>query len=234
MTEAEPLPSSEPTRPRARWWMLLLAAVAIAAVAFAIGRFSVFGIAEQTPGDDSAEAGFARDMQQHHAQAVEMAMIIYPKTRDAELRALAYDIATTQSAQRGEMYGWLVQWGLPQGGTPLMAWMMDADPGSHEAMMSSDGDDAMMGTMTDADAREAMGMATAEELSALTAASGTAADCQFLSLMTEHHRGAIEMVDAVLAAASDPEVLRVAEAMASTQQFEIDAMASMQQRMSCS
>ena len=55
-------------------------------------------------------------MQVHHAQAIEMAMEIYRKTDDDELRVLAYDIATGQAGQRGEMYDWLVQWGLPQSG----------------------------------------------------------------------------------------------------------------------
>ena len=57
-------------------------------------------------------------MQVHHGQAVEMAMQIYRTTEDTELRTLAYDIATGQSAQRGEMFDWLVQWGLPQAGRP--------------------------------------------------------------------------------------------------------------------
>ena len=64
-------------------------------------------------------------MQVHHAQAIEMAMEIYRKTDDEELRVLSYDIATGQAGQRGEMFDWLVQWGLPQSGGPMMAWMAD-------------------------------------------------------------------------------------------------------------
>ena len=59
-------------------------------------------------------------MQLHHAQAVDMAMEIYRKTEDEEIRMMAYDMATAQSAQIGEMYSWLVNWGLPQRGDPLM------------------------------------------------------------------------------------------------------------------
>ena len=40
-------------------------------------------------------------MQVHHAQAIEMAMEIYRKTDDAELRMLAYDIATGQAGAAG-------------------------------------------------------------------------------------------------------------------------------------
>ena len=65
-------------------------ASSIAALAFAIGRFSTFGAAgradarRRTP----PRPGFARDMQVHHAQAIEMAMEIYRKTEDDELRVL--------------------------------------------------------------------------------------------------------------------------------------------------
>src|SRR5829696_227870 len=76
------------------------------------------------PADDSPEAGFARDMATHHAQAVEMAFVIRDKSSDQELRALAYDIIVTQSAQRGVFMGWLQAWGLPQASRlPRMAWM---------------------------------------------------------------------------------------------------------------
>src|SRR3546814_19238175 len=39
------------------------------------------------------------------------------------------------------------------------------------------------------------GMATSDELAELAAANGTAFDRQFITLMLEHHRGAITMVD---------------------------------------
>ncbi len=57
----------------------------------------------RTPGDTSPEAGFARDMSTHHAQAVEMAMIAWQKVTDPEVKKLAYDIATGQQAQIGVM-----------------------------------------------------------------------------------------------------------------------------------
>ena len=44
------------------------------------------------PGDDSAEAGFARDMATHHAQAVDMSFTLLDKSADGELRTLASDI----------------------------------------------------------------------------------------------------------------------------------------------
>jgi len=211
------------------WWVLLLVALAIAGLAFAIGRFTTFDIVASTPADDSAEAGFARDMQVHHAQAVDMAMTIYAKTDDEQLSALAYDIATGQSAQRGEMYDWLVRWGLPQYGTP-MTWMEGSSDGGHAHGAAATDDEPM----TDAEMREAMGMASDAELAELRAATGRDAECRFLSLMIRHHEGAIPMVDAVVELGSDERTLAVAENMKKGQTFEIEAMTSMQTRFGCS
>nr|WP_241740097.1 MULTISPECIES: DUF305 domain-containing protein [Microbacterium] len=209
------------------WWAVLLVALAIAAVAFAIGRFSTFGVvANTTPGDDSPEAGFARDMQVHHAQAVDMAMTIHRETEDEELRVISYDIATGQSAQKGEMFDWLVQWGLPQVSTDPMAWMSASDAGHDHG---GAGDEPL----TDEEMRVAMGMASPAELTALQQASGQAADCLFLELMIRHHEGAIPMTDAVLELGSEPRTLAVASAMRSAQLFELDAMQSVQTRLAC-
>ena len=210
------------------WWVLLLVALAIAGLAFAIGRFSTFGtIAATPPGDDSPEAGFARDMQVHHGQAVDMAMTVYRKTEDEQLRALAYDIATGQSAQKGEMFDWLVQWGLPQAGGPTMAWMAASDEhsghgGTDEAPLSAE------------EVREQMGMASEAELAALRAASGQEADCLFLDLMTRHHEGAIPMAEAVIELGSEPRTLTVAAGMKKAQTFEIEAMTAIAERLGCS
>ena len=219
---------AEPPMPR--WQKVLAVTVAvatIAAAAFAIGRFSAFDStpAAQVPLDSSAEAGFARDMQSHHQQAVEMAMIIYPKTQDADLRAIAYDIATAQSAQLGQMQQWLIDWNLPAyGSAPAMRWM--ASSSEH----SGHGDPAL----TPEELNAQMGMATDEQLKQLAAASGTAADGQFLELMIRHHEGAIDMVDAIEELGSNANVLDLAGKMAATQTSEISAMQSLQSRFGCS
>jgi len=216
------------TAPR-RWIIVVLACLAIGGLAFAIGRFSTFGAGAgpATPTNSSAEAGFARDMQVHHGQAVEMAMQIYRTTDDADLRILAYDIATNQSAQRGEMFDWLVQWGLPQSGAPLMSWMADADGGHGEHGGSS------ADPLDETELRAAMGMATDAELAELREATGVAADCLFLELMIRHHEGAIPMAEALLERGSEPRVLAVAGSMKGTQAAEIDAMEGMQARLGC-
>lgn len=222
--------SDEVRGARSRRWVVALVALAlVAALAFAVGRFSTFGsqAAATTPGTNSAEAGFSRDMQVHHAQAIEMAMEIYRKTDDEELRVLSYDIATGQAGQRGEMYDWLVRWGLAQSGGPMMQWMLPASDGSHEH------GGATGEPMTDAEAHEAMGMATDAELAALKEATGQEADCLFLTLMIRHHEGAIPMADALLEQGTDPRALEVAQAIKNGQTAEIDAMTSIQSRLGC-
>lgn len=212
-----------------RWLVVVVALVLVAALAFAIGRFSTFGTSAGTasPGSTSPEAGFSRDMQVHHSQAIEMAMEIYRKTEDPELRVLSYDIATGQAGQRGEMYDWLVQWGLPQSGSqPTMQWMNASDAGHAHGGTSSE-------PLTDDEVREAMGMASADEIREVQAATGQPADCLFLELMIRHHEGAIPMAEALLELGTDPRALEVAQAIKDGQTAEIDAMTSIQTRLGC-
>ena len=207
-------------RPARRWLVIALAVIAVAAVGFAVGRFTLFGNSAPVP--NAADIGFARDMQVHHAQAVEMAMSIYRTTEDDEIRAVSYDIATGQAAQRGEMFDWLVQWGVPQAGD-LMTWMQASDAHGHVTAPDATPDEVYA----------SMGMASDAELAELAAARGTVADCTFLELMIRHHEGAIPMADAVLDLGSVPRVLQVADVMRTNQSAEIDAMQGMQQRLGC-
>lgn len=208
------------------WWAVLLVALGVAALAFAVGRFSTFGAAAPPlPATDSPEAGFARDMQLHHGQAVEMAMDIYRTTDDDDIRVLAYDIATTQSGQKGEFYDWLVTWGLPQAGGPLMSWMSGADTGHGHATGSA--------PLTDAELLTQMGMASDAEIAAMRAATGTDADCRFLALMIRHHEGAIPMAQALVELGTEARPRQVAKAIIAGQSAEIDLMTSLQQNLGC-
>ncbi len=223
MTDAGPRGS----RTLPPWWAVLLVAVGLVAVAFAIGRFSTFGASTAAlPSTDSPEAGFARDMQVHHGQAVEMAMDIYRTTGSDDVRVLAYDIATTQSAQKGEFYDWLVKWNLPQAGGTLMSWMSASGSGHGHG-------GATGAAPTEAELMTEMGMATDAEIAALRAATGTAADCDFLALMIRHHEGAIPMAEALVRLGTEPRALQVAQGVIATQSAEIDLMTSLQQKLAC-
>lgn len=199
-----------------------IAAVLLAAGGFLLGRQSA--PVPVAPASESAAAGFLRDMQTHHAQAVEMAMLIRDRSDDAKLRLLAYDIAIGQSAQAGQMYGLLESWSLPQAAPhPPMSWM------SYPVIDGSD-DDAHAG-MGDAGAPAGMpGMASAEELAALRAATGAEAERLFLELMIDHHRGGLEMAEAVLARTTVPQVTSMARGIVTSQTGDIAAMQALLDR----
>ena len=165
------------------------------------------------PLDDSAEAGFSRDMQTHHGQAVQMSLLVAERTEDRAMRTFANDIATSQQQQAGQMFAWLQLWGLtPTGSQPPMAWMGS----DHHGATSASGDAVPM-----------PGMASPADLTRLTAARGVEADRIFLTLMMAHHRGGVEMADAVLARSDRKEVVTLARAVKAAQTSEIQAMQQM-------
>lgn len=178
----------------------------VVAIGVAVGLVLGAGVATlwpRFPDDTSAEAGFARDMSVHHAQAVEMAELIRPRTDDEELRLLATDIALTQQAQIGRISGWLDIWGLnPTGSEPPMAWM--GMPGM-----------------------PMMGMASQADVNALADLPIAEAEESFLRLMIGHHRGGVAMAQAIIERSDRTEVRRLAEAIVVGQQAEIEAMQQM-------
>lgn len=190
----------------------VLAVVAALALALVVGlRLG----APTVPADDGADAGFLRDMQTHHAQAVEMSMIVRDNTGDPRVRTMAYDIALGQQQQMGQMYALLESWDLSQ--VPdgeQMAWMADTD--SIEGMdMSIDRDGLMPGMATDA------------ELAALRQAEGVEAERLWLELMIAHHRGGVDMAQAGLDLAEVPQVEQLAWSMRRAQGAEITTMERM-------
>ena len=180
--------------------ILLLAAAAALFAALALWLY----LTNAEPGDGSAEAGFARDMSVHHAQAVEMAEIVRDKTRSEEVRIMAADMALTQQGQIGHMQGWLEVWNLPATGSePAMSWM---------------------GHPTQA---RMPGMASPEEIERLQNAPPEEADKLFFRLMIPHHRSAVPMAEAAMGQTDRPEVEDLAAAIAASQKGEIQVMKDM-------
>lgn len=181
--------------------------VAAGAITYAVAED---GGSSGTPGKDSADAGFARDMAVHHQQAVEMSYIVRDRTKDAEVRSLAYDIAQTQANQRGMLLGWLDLWALPKVSSDApMTWMGMGD-------MASGKDGALM-----------PGMATNTELKKLGTLSGKQAEIFYLQLMTDHHKGGIHMAEGCVEKCTVGVEKRLAQGMVDAQQSEIDLMADM-------
>lgn len=198
--------------PALRWWVAVVGLLLLALVGF--GGYRLGAASAGAPAEDGADVGFARDMQTHHNQAVHMAMVIRDKTSDPTLRTVAYDIATSQQQQSGQMYGWLVQWGLPQtaSGEP-MAWMSAE---AHGDAHSSTGDAA-----PPTDGMSMPGLASADEIRALEQATGPDAERQFLTLMIRHHEGGVAMAEAALEMAERREVLGLAQSIVTAQTAEI-------------
>lgn len=198
--------AAEPTdHPRRRYgW----AVVAAAMVAGLLAGFAVAALmlrpGDDVPGNTSPEAGFARDMTRHHAQAVDMGSIALDQAATVEVRTLGTDIALTQQSQIGMMQQWLREWDLlPTGTEPPMTWMGEAD-------MVVDG---LM-----------PGMATHDEMAQLREAEGLEVDRLFLELMIDHHLGGVHMDEAILELSDHPEVTWMAEAQLRVQASEIEYM----------
>jgi uncharacterized protein (DUF305 family) len=152
-------------------------------------------------------------MATHHAQAVEMSLVIRDKSSDEELRTLAYDITVTQSTQRGVFMGWLQQWELPQSSTaPRMTWM----PGHAQVEGGAEGSMPLM-----------HGMASDDELRRLRTAQGTDAEILFLQLMIRHHEGGVLMARAVSGLSRRADVLGMAKNIEDGQRAEIVGMTEM-------
>jgi uncharacterized protein (DUF305 family) len=156
-------------------------------------------------------------MQTHHNQAVEMALIIRDQSDDPAIRSLAYDIATSQGQQSGQMYAWLNLWGLPQASAqPEMTWMLQP------TLDGSDGHGHDASAMVPGEPMP--GMATADDLDRLARLTDVEAETLFLQLMIAHHQGGVEMAEAALARTTNPLVVALSKAIVFAQSGEIEYM----------
>ena len=158
-----------------------------------------------TPSDSSIDVGFVRDMSTHHQQAITMATYTENNSDSTAIKAVAYDIESSQSVQLGMMVGWLQQWGVSRNTDSPMAWMA-----GHQHHIGSNG---LM-----------PGMATPAQLSRLQTLHGTALDILFLQLMIRHHQGGIVMAQYAAEHAAKPYVVSLAQNMYNTQTAEIVQM----------
>jgi uncharacterized protein (DUF305 family) len=201
-TDLDEAPATAGGRGPARRYGLLALAVAVV-VGLLLGYAG--GLLSPTltrPGESSPEAGFARDMSTHHAQAVAMALMAFQQGQDPEVRQIGGDIATGQQGEIGTMQTWLRSWRLdPTGDRPPMAWMSDGAQAVKSGLMP--------------------GMATTEEMAKLQAAKGRDFDILFLRLMIRHHIGGVHMIDGILEQGQDDDVLATAQIMKNTQQTDL-------------
>lgn len=166
---------------------------------------------EEAAGDDhnDADVTFAQQMIPHHQQAVEMADLAATRAESQEVKDLASDIKAAQGPEIETMTGWLEDWDeeVPD------ADMSDMSGMDHGGMdMSSDGSSGMTGMMSE------------EDMTALEAASGADFDQMFLTMMIEHHQGAIEMAQTEQTEGEFDAAVELAEEIESAQTAEIAAM----------
>jgi uncharacterized protein (DUF305 family) len=154
------------------------------------------GSASTTAEFNDADVMFVRGMLPHHEQAVAMSDTLLARTRvSAQTTALAQQIKAAQQPEIDTMEGWLSDWGKSaEGGMGGM----DHDMGG--------------------------GMATDAELEELEQAQGAAAEKMFLEMMTKHHQGAIAMAKTEIGNGKNPDAVRMANSIVSSQQAEIDTM----------
>jgi uncharacterized protein (DUF305 family) len=154
-----------------------------------------------------ADVHFMAGMIAHHAQAVLMAGWAPSHEASTTIRNLCEKIIVSQRDEIAFMQRWLRERGEtvpPEDPSGLRM------PGMDHAMPMP-------------------GMLTPEQLTRLDAARGPEFDALFLQFMIQHHRGAITMVEELLAAqgVGDGQVFRFASDVTADQGTEIDRMSRM-------
>ena len=150
----------------------------------------------QAPGTHNpADVTFAQGMVVHHEQAIEMSRSATGRAGSPQVRALAEQIAAAQGPEIDRLNGWLRDWGA--------APAQHSGHGGHQQMD---------------------GMMSAEQMRGLAQASGADFDRRFLSMMIEHHEGAVSMARAELKSGAFPEAKQLAQRIIDTQRAEIGTM----------
>lgn len=147
-----------------------------------------------------ADVEFMQGMIAHHAQAIYMSRMAAAHRTDARVLKLANKIDQSQVAEIRIMQEWLVRNG--QAAPDTSSWRTMSMPG----------------------------MLTAEQLATLDAAGGDAFDRAFLTLMIQHHEGALQMVKDLFStpgAGQDVDVNVFANDVVTVQTAEIGAMRQM-------
>lgn len=163
--------------------------------------------ASASVGGSATDVAFAQEMLPHHMQAIVMAQLAPTNSSSADVTSLAERIISAQDSEIDAMTQWLVDWGAPEPG--------HADDHSGDEGHSGEADHS-------ADAGH--GMMTADQLAALTKATGADFDRMWLEMMIAHHEGAISMAEDVLETTGNPDVRTLAESVIEAQAAEIDTM----------
>ncbi|MFF0158586.1 DUF305 domain-containing protein [Streptomyces sp. NPDC005263] len=122
---------------------------------------------------NAQDVSFAQGMIPHHQQALEMAKLADGRASSPKVKDLAARVEKAQDPEIKTMSGWLTSWGED---VPTSGDSMESMPG-----MDHSGGSGMAGMMDPAD------------MGKLEKASGADFDTMFLTMMIDHHKGAVEM-----------------------------------------
>ncbi|MFQ6392199.1 DUF305 domain-containing protein [Nocardia sp. KC 131] len=147
---------------------------------------------------NDADVTFLQMMYPHHAQAVEMAKLVPTRSGNPQLLALAAEVEKAQAPEMQQISTMLASFGK-------------------QAPTASGGHSG----------HDMAGMMTPEQMSALQAASGVEFDRQWMTMMIDHHTGAIAMANTELTSGANSEAKALAGAIIAAQQAEIGTMRAM-------
>ncbi|MEV5958036.1 DUF305 domain-containing protein [Streptomyces sp. NPDC051987] len=155
------------------------------------------GTASASAGAHNAQdVSFAQTMIPHHRQALEMASLAADHASSAQVKDLAARIEKAQDPEINTMTGWLKAWGeeVPMAG------------------MDHTGHGGMAGMMSDKD------------MTMLKQSKGKDFDTMFLTMMVQHHQGAVQMAGTEQAKGAYAPATGMAGAIVTGQNAEIEEM----------
>jgi uncharacterized protein (DUF305 family) len=150
---------------------------------------------------NDADVAFASGMIPHHESAIAMAQLAADRAADPRVKDLAARIEAAQAPEIETMSGWLADWGAAASSSATESGMGGMDHGD------TSGSD--MGGM---------------DTGALAGMSGVEFDRMFLTMMIEHHQGAVEMAGTEIADGQNPDAIALAESIRDSQNAEIAEM----------
>ena len=145
---------------------------------------------------NEADVTFLTDMYPHHAQALEMATMVEGRSTTRSVIDLATRIKGEQQPEMDTITSLLASFGRP----------------APSAGMGGMGGSGMSGMMT------------AGDMSELGTLSGTEFNKTWLTMMTQHHTGAVDMAKVELARGSNAATKTLATNIVAAQQAEISLM----------
>ncbi|NEY34413.1 DUF305 domain-containing protein [Streptomyces sp. PRKS01-65] len=157
-----------------------------------------------TAAHNAQDVAFAQGMIPHHRQALDMARLAAGRAASAEVGELATRIEKAQEPEIATMTGWLKSWG--------------------EQVPGPAGSSSGTGHSGHSDHSGMPGMMDGADMEKLEKATGEDFDRMFLTLMIEHHRGAVEMAATQREKGAYEPARALADDIATAQKAEIAQM----------